>query len=123
MTLKKIKYIIFTSAVLLPHIVFAAPAENTFAGVLQYLARVLESVILPLLIGFTVVFFLWGLLKYVGSGADEKTREEGKNVMVYGVVSLFVIVSVWGLINFLVSSIFTDESVLDLTVIDVLKES
>ena len=123
MSLKNIKYIIFTSVVLLPQIVMAAPAENTFAGVLQYLLRVLESIILPLLIGLTVVFFLWGLLKYVGSGADEKTREEGKNVMVYGVVSLFVIVSVWGLINFLVYSIFEDVSALDLTEINILKES
>ena len=123
MSLDKIKYGVIASFILLPGIVFAAPAENTFAGVLQYLERVLESIVLPLLVGFTVVYFVWGLLKYVGSGADEKTREEGKNVMVFGVISLFVIVSVWGLINFLVLTFFSDLTVLDLTDINILRES
>ena len=123
MSLKSIKKGVLISFVFLPWLVFAAPAENTFAGVLQFLGRLLESIILPLLIGFTVVYFLWGLIKYVGSGADEKTREEGRNVMVFGVISLFVIVSVWGMVNFLVLSIFSDLGALDLTDINVLKES
>lgn len=118
----KLKIIVFTGIFLFPYIAFAAPSENTFAGVLAYLGDALAYLVLPLLIAFAVVYFLWGLLKYIGAGGDEKKIEEGRGVMIFGIIAIFFMVSIWGFVNLLVNSFFDDGGVLELTEIDVLKE-
>ncbi len=57
--------------------------------------------IAKLLIGFAVVGFLYGVLQYVFSGGNEEKRTEGIKFMTYGIVGLFVMVSVWGLVTIL----------------------
>jgi len=54
-----------------------------------------------LIIAAMLVFF-WGLVKFIARvGGDEKAVEEGKNFMVWGLISLFVMVTVWGLVKFI----------------------
>ena len=58
--------------------------------------------IVPLLIGIAVLVFLWGVLKYVISGADDADkRKEARGFMIWGIVSIFIMVSVWGLVGIL----------------------
>ena len=54
---------------------------------------------IPVVLALAVLYFFWGLAQYILS-ADEK-KEEGRNIMIYGVIALFVMVSVWGLIALL----------------------
>lgn len=53
----------------------------------------------PLVIVFTISAFLQGLIKYVASGDNEEKRMEGIKMMIYGVVGLFFMVSVWGILS------------------------
>lgn len=48
--------------------------------------------------------FLWGVFKYIKKGGEEKERKAGVNFMWYGIVSLAVMFSVWGLVNFVLST-------------------
>ncbi|MBI5139964.1 MAG: hypothetical protein HZA94_00740 [Candidatus Vogelbacteria bacterium] len=50
-----------------------------------------------LVIGLAVIYFLIGVWQYA-SGGDEKTRGDAKIKIVYGLIALFVMVAVWGLI-------------------------
>jgi len=52
------------------------------------------------LIGLAVVVFLWGVIKFVISEADSD-KQKGKEFILWGIVGLFVMVSVWGLENIL----------------------
>lgn len=86
------KYIfIFTAMV--PSVVFA---EN-LGTVVGSLNSVLRYVV-PTIIGFALIAFLWGVLKYLWGGDVEKQREESKQFMLWGIVGLAVMVSVWGLV-------------------------
>ena len=61
------------------------------------LAGNIVSSLIPLLIAVALVVFFWGLVRYIvnpGEGHDE-----GKKVMIAGLVALFVMVSVWGIIR------------------------
>lgn len=51
------------------------------------------------------IVFLHGVYKYIKKGGDEKARKEGANFMWYGIVSLAVMFSVWGLVNFVLNSV------------------
>ena len=53
-----------------------------------------------LFIALAVVLFFWGIVKFI---AQDK-KEEGKTMMVWGVIALFVMFSVWGIISFMQKS-------------------
>lgn len=46
-----------------------------------------------------LVFFFWGLAKYIYGGAEDK--EQGRNLMIWGTVAIFVAASIWGIVNVL----------------------
>lgn len=51
----------------------------------------------PLLITLALIAFFWGLVQYIFKGA--KGAAAGKNIMLWGLIALFVMVSVWGIIS------------------------
>ncbi len=55
-----------------------------------------------LIIGIAVVVFLYGIVKFIMS--DGEGREEGKQFMFYGIVGLFIIVSLWAFVRILQST-------------------
>lgn len=57
--------------------------------------------IIPVIIGAAVLVFLWGVLRYVIAKEDPEERAKGRYFMVWGIVALFVMVSVWGLVRIL----------------------
>ena len=59
----------------------------------------LLGLIIPLLITLATVFFLWGVIKYIAAAGDEKAVEEGKKMIIYGILGLFLIFSMWGIVR------------------------
>ena len=59
------------------------------------------GVLAPLLIGVAVVVFFWGVVRYIKGAYNPDERIAGRGLMIYGVISLFVIVSIWGLVSIL----------------------
>lgn len=66
--------------------------------------------VIPLLIGIAVIVFLVGIIRYITAGEDEEKRRAGRNMMIYGIIGLFVMVSVWGLVNILTETFDTNVS-------------
>ncbi len=57
---------------------------------------------IALLASVALVVFLWGLVRFVFKlGSGEGKVEEGRSLMVWGLVSLFVMFSIWGLVAFI----------------------
>lgn len=65
----------------------------------------LVTTAIPVVAGLALVVFFWGLAKFILKADDVKAREEGRQVMKWGIVALFVLVSVWGIIFFLTNDI------------------
>ena len=68
--------------------------------------------VLPLLVtllsAFAVVYFVWGVVLFIAQTSNEQAREDGKQRMIWGLVALFVLVSVWGLVVLLQTIIGAD---------------
>lgn len=75
----------------------------TIAQLLNQLRGILENLI-PFIIGLTVFAILWGIFNYIVHGDEEEKRAEGKQFVLYGIIGLFLMVSVWGLVNILVGT-------------------
>lgn len=52
-----------------------------------------------LMAGLALVVFFWGLAVFIFRGDSEGNKEKGRNIMVWGIVALFIMVSVWGIIG------------------------
>ena len=78
-------------------------ASQGIKGVICY-AGYLLNLIIPLLVGLALVVFIYGVLVYVINASSDDKRKEGTKFMLYGIIGLFVMVSVWGLVNVLGST-------------------
>jgi len=58
---------------------------------------------LPVIAGLALLVFIWGLVKFISKAGDEKSHEEGKNLMKWGLIALFVMVSFKAIIMFFFS--------------------
>ncbi len=84
----------------LPLVAFAQYTTAPLSNV-QNLVRTAGNIIgslIPILIAIAMIVFFWGLIKYIRSPGEG--HEEGKKIMIAGLVSLFVMVCVWGIIIF-----------------------
>jgi hypothetical protein len=61
--------------------------------------------LVPLIVGLTLLYFIWGIFQLVRSNSED-ARKEAIGVITYGIVSLFVMISVWGLVSILTSTFF-----------------
>ena len=83
---------------------FVAFAQTTNLQGLISKAGLLLNELIPLLMAAALVVFFWGLVQYIRS-SGEGEHAVGRNIMIAGIVSLFVMVSVWGLVRFLQSTL------------------
>ena len=72
--------------------------DSLFSGATTLLSRVLVF-----LISLAVVWFIWNVIQYTISD-DEEKKGKAKQQMIWGIVGLAVIVSIWGLVAILRST-------------------
>lgn len=61
-------------------------------------ARIISTILIPLVMTVALLLFFWGLVMYIRS-VSPGSKEEGKSIMIWGIVALFVMTSVWGIVR------------------------
>ena len=87
------------ASLLLPAIASAATLQDT----LIFLSTFLNGII-GLFITLAIVVFFWGLIKYLWS-IDNENAHEGLKIMFWGLICIFVLVSIRGIIRLLQSTL------------------
>jgi len=96
-------YLAGGSAYLLPLVAFAQAVDFGYFDELgTALIDFFNNILIPLFIGVAVILFFYGLIKYITSGESDDAKKSARSYMIYGVVVLFVMISVWGLVQILV---------------------
>lgn len=75
----------------------------TFASLVSTFVRLIQSAV-GVLIVLALLLFLYGLVRYMMGIGDEEKQKESREYIVYGVIGLFVMVSMWGLVSVLTST-------------------
>src|SRR3990167_9356663 len=78
-------------------LVASAQALQPLKNLVVSLGNLLDMLI-PVLIAAALVVFFWGLVQYIRASGSEEGHEKGRNTMIAGLISLFIMVSVWGII-------------------------
>lgn len=93
------KALISVSMFVAPVVALAQARVNSLWDLFSMANRVL-NILVPLFIALAVVYFIWEVFRYAVAG-DEEKKKEAKTHIIWGVVGIFVMVSVWGLVNIL----------------------
>ncbi len=85
-----------------------ALAANNLQGVLRTFGDLINTAT-PIIVALALLAFFWGLAMYIWGNKDETDGGKGRDMMIYGIIALFVMVSVWGLVNVLGSTFGIDQ--------------
>ena len=83
---------------------------TTFTGLLGRLNSLINALI-PFIVGLAVFVIIWGIFVYVAQAGDEEKRVQARKFIVWGVIGVFFMLSVWGLVNILVNSINLEKTI------------
>ena len=93
------KKVILASLALAPALLLAQELGNveTF---MTSLGRLI-NIALPIVVAIALLGFFWGLVKFIFAQGSEEAKADAKKIMLWGLIALFVMVSVWGLVGFI----------------------
>lgn len=77
----------------------------TLTSIIGQITNLVSASVLVLL-ALALFFFLWGLAQWILNMADTEKHKEGKQRMIWGLVALFVIISIGGLVGILQGTFF-----------------
>lgn len=106
------KKIIALGIVLLTPVLVSAQlsvGSQDLGGVLRFVQNVL-NVATYLIVAAAIVWFMWGVFKFVVSAGDKTAREEGTKMMIAGIIGIAVMVSIWGLVAWVTSTAGTENA-------------
>ncbi len=57
--------------------------------------------LIPLLGAIAFLVFVYGVARFIKSAGSEKELKDSKNLLIWGIIGLFVLVTIWGIVAFL----------------------
>ena len=77
----------------------------TIAGLFGKTKGILEQLIGLMFVIATVVF-LWGMIQYILAAGEEKKIGEARKRIIAGLIGLFFMVAMWGIVKVITSTFF-----------------
>ncbi len=74
-----------------------ALAQTTGFSILAVIKNIMD-ILIPMLITLALIYFIIGVIKYIIS-KDADAKGEARNTVVRGIIGLFIIVSIWGIVG------------------------
>ena len=102
-TLSKIGLVV---TALTPSLALAAAQPQNFAQLIGIFTDIL-LLIVPIVFALALLTFFWGLARFIFfTAGNEEAHAEAKNIMIWGIIALFVMLSLWGFVRILHETIF-----------------
>lgn len=102
------KYSFAALGLLMMPAVVSAQNLGNLENIVQSIGRLVELAT-PIVVGIALLAFFWGLAKFIFSAGDPEAQKQGRGIMIWGIIALFVMVSVWGLVRFIGDALDIDE--------------
>jgi succinate dehydrogenase/fumarate reductase cytochrome b subunit len=80
----------------------AAPVLARAASFKEFtdsIVKIVNDAVMPLLYALAFLLFLIGMVRYFFLEQGEEGREKGKQLMLWGIIGLAVMFSVWGIVR------------------------
>ena len=92
-------------AMAFPAVIFAAGLDGLFSTLGNLIGKAQL-----LIVGLVSLAFFYGVFNFVLGANDKEKRESGKQFMIWSVVALFLMASIWGIVNILQETVGIDQA-------------
>lgn len=66
----------------------------------------INTVVVPFIIALAFFVFIWGVINYFFLHSDDETkRAEGRQFILWGLIGMVMLFSVWGFVNIMLSTL------------------
>jgi hypothetical protein len=100
------KKLIAVAIALVPSFAFAQAIVD--ANTLTYKLTNIGNTVIGILIAFAVIWIIWNVIRYIIASDDPENRKKYGYAVLWGIVGLFLILSIWGLVRILTNTFRTD---------------
>ena len=91
----------FVILALSPLVAFAQDAKPVISVLTHFLAFL--NVMIKVFIVIAFLVFGWGVIKLMTAGEDQKKRSDAKGILTWGIIGIFVLASMGGIITLIKS--------------------
>lgn len=77
----------------------------TLNSLIDIFLKLLAKGVVPAIVSLSLLYFIYGLLKFLFSAGDASKRKEGTKVMLNGIIALTVMLTVWSIVGILTNII------------------
>lgn len=84
---------------------FIPTAEASIITLMQSINKVIINPLIIFLFALAVVYFLYGLARYLLSPENEEIRKSSKSHMLWGIIGMFIMVSVFGIMTLILNTL------------------
>ncbi|MES2225942.1 MAG: pilin [Patescibacteria group bacterium] len=78
---------------------------NTITHIITSIQTVI-NLLVPVVFALAFIAFIFGIFRYfIAGGANEESRDKGKQLAIWGLVGFAIMVCVWGLVNLITGSL------------------
>jgi hypothetical protein len=102
------------TALLFPIFAFAQTGGINTTYIKPYsdsIVRIINDILVPVILAIAFLVFLWGVYKYFIQGAaDEESRKEGRQFVLWGIIGFVIIFTVWAIVRVLMGTLGLSEN-------------
>lgn len=80
-------------------------AEASIVTLMGSVNRIIINPLIVLLFALAVVYFLYGLVQYLLNPDSEEIRKSSKSHMLWGIIGMFIMVSVFGIMSLILNTL------------------
>lgn len=89
------------------NLLYAADPVTASSLVCPYVTKILSIILYPLislLMGVALLFFVWGVFRYIAGAEGDEARETGKRHMLFGVIGFVIMVSALAILQIAIAT-------------------
>lgn len=80
-------------------------AEASIQTLMKSINRVIINPLIIFVFALAVLYFVYGLVKYLLSPDNEQVRKDSKQHMIWGVIGMSIMIATFGIMNFILNTL------------------
>ena len=84
---------------------FIPVAEANVQTLMKSINKVIINPLIVFLFALAMVYFMYGLIKYLLNPDNEEVRKGSKQHMLWGIIGMFIMISVFGIMSLIMNTL------------------
>ena len=82
-----------------------AYASENFDTFLTNVNRLIINPLIGLLFALAIVYFLYGVVEFLGNAENDEAKTTGKSHMIWGIIGITIMLGVWGILSIVINTL------------------